>query len=460
VGVAGSARAARAAFAGSGREVVVERAAYRRWVLRNALWTLRQRRYATLAVGMFIVAVICVIAGTWQISRFRQTVHDNDLLNANAQAAAVPLTTALVPLVGHGPAPSRDAIRYRTITATGTYELGAQLIVNQSVNGNDGFYVLNPLRTTDGVVLVVRGFVPENSDGSPPATIPAPPSTAVSITGELQTPGTANDGTGELGPGQIESVNPTEQATRLGGSVFNAYVTLNPGQPGTSALMALPAPDLSNPAGGAYEWQHFAYIIQWYLFALLALAAPFVIGRHEVREAQRTYLGIDPARRRLDLELEADQRELLAPQLTAGSTPGGEVVVRPNGALVVPAGEPTAEQWEWAARLADRYGRSLGAGHEAPADRSARARPIGKRPVGPVRRPLTTNSATGVHPSDDSYHGAYNDYLWELAMADGSTPDVPLRPPTDQADPAPDGAVRIIEGAAADVSGEPPEEQA
>jgi hypothetical protein len=44
------------------------------------------------------------------------------------------------------------------------------------------------------------------------------------------------------------------------------------------------SPDLSNPAGGALEPQHFAYIVQWYLFAALALAAPFAMARAERRE--------------------------------------------------------------------------------------------------------------------------------------------------------------------------------
>lgn len=123
---------------------------------------------------MAVVAVICAIAGTWQIERFNQSVRDNNALTANAHAAPVALSAALVPLVGSGPAPSRDAIRYRSVTVTGTYEAGSQLLVNQSVSGNDGFYVLNALRTSDAVVLVVRGFVPEKSDGSPPATIAAP----------------------------------------------------------------------------------------------------------------------------------------------------------------------------------------------------------------------------------------------------------------------------------------------
>ena len=45
-----------------------------------------------------------------------------------------------------------------------------------------------------------------------------------------------------------------------------------------------PHPGLSNPAGGAVEPQHFAYVIQWFLFALLALAAPFAMARAERKE--------------------------------------------------------------------------------------------------------------------------------------------------------------------------------
>ena len=65
------------------------------------------------------------------------------------------------------------------------------------------------------------------------------------------------------------------------------YVELSDGQPGTSGLVAIPAPDLSNPAGGAVEPQHVAYVLQWYLFAMLALAAPVVIARSERRAPPR-----------------------------------------------------------------------------------------------------------------------------------------------------------------------------
>ncbi|MGH8961576.1 MAG: SURF1 family protein [Jatrophihabitantaceae bacterium] len=368
---------------------------------------------------MFILALICVAAGTWQISRFEQSVHDNDAIVGNAHAASVPLTTALVPLVGQGPAPGRDAIRYRSVTLTGSYLAGAQQFLgNEVLNGTDGYYVVNPLRTATGLVLVVRGFVAANDAGTPPATLAAPPAGTVHITGRLQTAGTENDASGQLADHQIASINPTQQAARLGAPVYAAYVALDAHQPGASGVTVLPDPDLSNPAGGVVAPQHFAYIIQWYLFALLALAAPFAMGRHEVREARRSLLGIDTG----DEELGAatlDQGNQL-PQSAAGSS-SGALAVRASG-TIAQRGEPTPQQWRRAAQLADRYGRSLGADPGRSAGRGSRTTRIGKRPNGDGQ--AVTQSATAVHRSNDAYHGAYNDYLWQLALADGTAPDL------------------------------------
>lgn len=362
---------------------------------------------------MFVVALICVAAGTWQISRFRQSVHDNDALIGNAHAAAVPLSTALVPLVNQGPAPGRAAIRFRTVTASGSYLAGGQQLVrNQAPDGTSGFYVLDPFRTSAGVLLVVRGFVADKGTGTPPAAIPPPPAGLVHLTGRLQTAG--------------DSINPAKQAARLGAPSYNAYLTLNADQPGSSGVSVLPDPDLSNPAGGAYEAQHFAYILQWYLFALLALAAPFVIGRSEVREARRRFLGLEPG---ADLGVEAgeDQNEL--PQLAAGAAAGGVIATRSNGA---PArrGEPTAEQWQHATYLADRYGRSLGVGRAAPLGGAAGSGAPARRQSVEHNDRITTTAA-GLHRSQDAYHGSYNDYLWQLAMAAGAAPEISMPPTPD-----------------------------
>jgi cytochrome oxidase assembly protein ShyY1 len=141
--------------------------------------------------------------------------------------------------------------------------------------------IVTPLRTADGALLVARGFAPVPSNGGVPDVAP-PPTGQVTVLARAHAPESGADDAAELTQGQVEKINPAEQASRLGGAaMFNGYVELEAGRPGTNGIRTLPAPDLSNPAGGAVEPQHFAYIIQWYLFAGLALAAPFVMARAE-----------------------------------------------------------------------------------------------------------------------------------------------------------------------------------
>ena len=361
-------------------------------MLKSALWTLRQPRYATIAACMALVALGCIAAGTWQIQRFEQSVRDNNALTHNAHAAAAPLTTALVPATGD--APGRDAIRFRTVTATGSYVGDTTLLDGQVSSGQGGFFVVGTLRTADGVIPVVRGFVAADSNGHRPP-VPAPPAGTVQVTGRLDT------------ESHSQTAGAVAESRRLGVPRLQAVLKLTPGQPGGQGLVALPKPDLSNPAGGAYEAQHFAYIVQWYLFALLALAAPFLLARNEVREAQRRFLGIDPG----NLELGTHPRE------AAGRSSGAEIAVRAAG-TVVRAGAADPATLARAKRLADRYGRSLSMGPAA-GPLPGSAPPLrAPAPAGGLSERVP-NSADVPHRSHDGYHGSYNDYLWELGLADG-----------------------------------------
>lgn len=247
------------------------------------LRTLRQPRYAALGALMLMVALACVAAGTWQIARFEGKVGANDDLRVNAHAKIAPVGEVL-PFVHEGATPNRDAIELRQVDAAGTFEAERQLLVRQvSQDGTNGYWVLTPLRTSDGTLLVVRGFVAMTSSGAPPADVPAPPAGQVRIVARVQPGDTRTDNFGRIPAGQVDSVNPPQQAMRLATPVYNGFVQLEPKQPGTAGLTAIPAPDLSNPAGGALEPQHLAYVVQWYIFAALAIAAPFVMARAETR---------------------------------------------------------------------------------------------------------------------------------------------------------------------------------
>lgn len=232
---------------------------------------------------MGIVAITCVVCGTWQIYRFESKRHDNDHLRTNAHLSATAAGDVL-PVVGAGPAPSREDVEFRALRVTGSYDDAAQSLVRSRTVGDDtGFLVVTPLRTNGPTLLVVRGFIVQPSSGRSPDP-PAPPSGRVTVVARAQAPESRNDHAAALTGHQVQSINPHQQAGRLGGEVYNGYAQLESGQPGTDGLRELPGPDLSNPAGGALEPQHFAYVIQWYLFALLALAAPLAMARAESRQ--------------------------------------------------------------------------------------------------------------------------------------------------------------------------------
>lgn len=301
------------------RGAALRRRPYRDRVLR----TLRQPRYVALAALMVLVAIVCVGAGTWQIARFQMKVHENDDLRANAHAVTARIDDVL-PVVGDAPAPSPRAVEYRTVRVTGHYDEQLQTLVRSRTIGDEtGFLIVTPLRTAGPTLLVVRGFAPQPASGGAPKPAAPPPGT-VTVTARVQSAETRHDSAAQLTDHQVESINPVEQAPRIGGAVYNGYAQLNAHQPGTAGVRAIPAPSLSNPAGGALEPQHFAYVIQWYLFAMLALGAPLVMARSETKQRCEHEFDDVPATR--------------------------------VGAPVAPVAEPSAVDLR-AAKIADRYGR-------------------------------------------------------------------------------------------------------
>ena len=256
----------------------------RRRTVITVLSTLRQPRYLGLFALAAVIAAICGLAGTWQVDRFHQKHDANQKLRLDDRDRPVDIATVL----GSATAPvsTGAAEKFRHVTATGTYlSANETLLRNQTVEGKVGYLVLTPLKTSAGVLLIARGFLPQSGAAttSPPA--PASPAGPVTVTARLQPADSKSDRFGRLPSRQVETVNVAEQASRIGAPVWNGYAELLAGQPGAAGLTPLPAPDLSNPAGGADEPQHAAYVVQWYLFGVLALCAPFVMAAAEHRRA-------------------------------------------------------------------------------------------------------------------------------------------------------------------------------
>jgi cytochrome oxidase assembly protein ShyY1 len=246
--------------------------------------TLRQGRYLRLAALCLLAAAVCGLAGNWQYHRWHGKRTANADLRASAAAAPVPAGALLAP---DRPLPATD--RFRTVTARGSWDAAGELYVRQrQVNGALAFLVVTPLRTDEGpILLVVRGWQAATGSATQRPATPPPPTGAVDVSGRAY-PSEGGGLGADLPDRQIQRIDAAAIGRRLGGGVYDGYLELASQRPDPGTLPVLPAPDLTNPAGGADEWQHLAYVVQWFCFAALALAAPFLLAVLETRETARS----------------------------------------------------------------------------------------------------------------------------------------------------------------------------
>ena len=124
---------------------------------------------AAIAAAWIVVIVGLLALGSWQVQR---------LAWKRSLIAQVDARVAAKPVPGPVTAGSEDA--YRRVAATGVFERERDSFVQASTVRGPGWWVITPLRTTDGrTVLINRGYVPAR-------TAPPPVSGAVSVTGLLR----------------------------------------------------------------------------------------------------------------------------------------------------------------------------------------------------------------------------------------------------------------------------------
>lgn len=298
---------------------------------------MRQPRYLMTWLVVMVAAAVCFLAGAWQWQRLHEKHAANVELRTNNGDATAPVEQILQPVGAAGADDAANAAEYRTVTATGSYQTGSQVMVrDQSIDGAVGFYVLTPMRLDSGeTLLVVRGWIRAGSDAKATPIAPPAPAGVVTVTARVNPNQTGSEKYGDLPAGQIAVVNSAEASARLGVPMLAGFVTLTDDQPGTDGLTAVPAPDMSNPAGGAIEPQHLAYVIQWFVFGLLALLLPLILARADLRQTA--------ARAALD-----------APQPPESPAARAD---EPEPATARPAAPLPTRAERVSAKLADRYGR-------------------------------------------------------------------------------------------------------
>lgn len=238
------------------------------------------RQWVILTVVALALIPTMIELGFWQQSRYELRSSRNQRVSDALHADPVPVERLTSP--GHA-VTSKD--KYRTVTATGTFETDDEVVVRRRVNADDevGYHVLTPFRLTDGkVVLINRGWIPADASQTAFPKIPAPPAGRTTVTGRLMSDETtAASGIKDISglpDRQIMLINSVEQARRLHAEVLGGYVQQTAPEPEGDT------PEQISDPGREDAPLNYAYMIQWWLFAAAVPVGWWVLVRRERRD--------------------------------------------------------------------------------------------------------------------------------------------------------------------------------
>lgn len=235
---------------------------------------LRQPRWLALGFLVLLVLPSFILLSRWQLHRLDERRHYNDLVTTHS--AAAPVAVDQVMTAGAPTSTVGDDQRWIPVTATGRYDAaGTVLVRKRPLDGKNGFWVVTPLVTTSGTVLVVnRGWIGADGGATAAQSVPAPPTGEVTISARVQPSEEAPDvQPSDLPAGQITDLSVPLVAG--GATAYPGYVTLVSSTPAESAdLTPIPLPDLS-------DGPHLSYAVQWLFFAAVAVVGFVVLIRRE-----------------------------------------------------------------------------------------------------------------------------------------------------------------------------------
>jgi cytochrome oxidase assembly protein ShyY1 len=263
----------------------------------DALRLLREWIWLRALLLVIVFAVACTFLGRWQWSRHLGASRAADRLAANYNSAPDPLAQLL-------PTPESalpSALEWHRVRVAGAYLPDRTVLIrNRALDGNNGYEVVVPLRTSSSAMLLVdRGWVPEGATGAGPAAVPAPPSGQVVVVARLRPGEPAADRSAP--PGQAVTIDLPRLTADLGAPAYRAYGVLDQESPKPANApqpLTEPTVDLG---------LHLAYALQWWVFAVMGFV---LLGYFAFRESQNRDLrarGLDPVQVRK--ERKAARRE-------------------------------------------------------------------------------------------------------------------------------------------------------
>lgn len=206
--------------------------------------------------------------GVWQIERLAW----KRALIARVDARLHAPPSAMLPPAVWSTIGERDA--YRRVRVSGTFDHAAETLVQAVTEQGPGFWVVTPLRTPEGVVLVNRGFVPTDRR-APAARAVGEVAGSVAITGLLRAtePGGAFLRSNEPAANRwysrdVAAIARARRLARVAPFFIDADATPNPG---------------GYPVGGLtvvrFSNNHLVYALTWFGLSLLCLYAAILTLR-------------------------------------------------------------------------------------------------------------------------------------------------------------------------------------
>ncbi len=221
-----------------------------------------------LLLGLSLAATLLFAGlGVWQVERLAWKLDLIDRIEARLAAPPVP-----IPDAGRWAGFDAKAEEYRKVAARGTFVHDRETLVQAVTERGAGFWVLTPLRTPQGFVLINRGFVP--SERRLPASrregqVPG----QVTVTGLLRIT--------EPGGGFLRSNDPGQERwySRDVAAIADAR---NLSQVAPFFVDADAASNVGGyPIGGLtvvrFRNSHLVYAITWFTLALLGAGAVYLL---------------------------------------------------------------------------------------------------------------------------------------------------------------------------------------
>lgn len=227
---------------------------------------LKQRRWLGFTAFVLGMVVLCAVLARWQWHRYQARSAQNHLLDAALAAPAVPVDE-LIHAAPAAPIPPTlpPQLASRAVTAVGRFDVSGQFAIRRRpLDGRSGFWIVTPLVTPSGVLLVNRGWAPAGRDAAAAPEVPDPPAGQVAITGRLRA--AEHSSKSEPAPaGQAWAADPQALIADPATLRYPAYVELRSSEPAADeGLTTLPDP-------GHLGLNNLSYTVQWLVFAMVGV---------------------------------------------------------------------------------------------------------------------------------------------------------------------------------------------